>query len=68
MTLVANLKQYAMMRARHEEAYQELRKVIKDMNERQGKLLAMMERKQNLMGEAPEDFREKEILGNQGPG
>ena len=40
-TLVANMKQYATMRARQEE----LRKVIKHTSERQGKLRALMERK-----------------------
>ena len=54
-TLVAHVKQYAMMRARQEEEYQELSKVI--THKRQGKLLAMMERKQNLISEAPEDLR-----------
>ena len=33
-TLVANVKQYGMMRPRQEEEYQELRKVITYMNER----------------------------------
>ena len=55
-TLVATMTQYAMMCARQEEAHQELRNFIKKMNERQGKLLAMMVRKQNLMSQAPKLF------------
>ena len=58
-TLVVNAKQYAMMRAKQEKAYQELQEAINYMNESQRNLLAMMERKQKLMGEAPEDLRGK---------
>ena len=43
-TLVANVKQHAMMRAMKNEEYQELHEVIEYMNEWQGKLLATMER------------------------
>ena len=57
--LVTKMKQFAMMRARQEEECQELRRVIKYMNEMQGKYLAVMERKQNLMSEAQEDLRKK---------
>ena len=67
-TLVANTKQHAVMRAKQAEAYQELHETIKKMNERQGKLLAMMERKQKLMSEAPEDLRGKIFQESQGPG
>ena len=44
MTLVANMKQSTMMRARQEEECQGLHQDVKHMNEAQGKLLAMMER------------------------
>ena len=67
-TLVANTKQYAVMRAKQAEAYQELHEVIKKINGRQGKLLAMMERQQKLMSEAPEDLRGKIFQESQGPG
>ena len=53
-TLVANVKQYAMMRAMQHEEYQELHEAIEYMNERQGKLMSTMERRQMLMGEVPE--------------
>ena len=53
------MKQFTMMRARQEEECQELRKVIKHMNARQAKLLAMMEPKEKLVSEAPEDLRKK---------
>ena len=43
-TLVATMTEYAMMRAKLEEAYQELRKTTKYLNERQEKFLAMMQR------------------------
>ena len=56
-TLVANAKQYAVMRAKQEEVYQELHEAIRVMSERQGKLFAMMERKQKLMSEALEGLR-----------
>ena len=53
-TLVANPKQYAMMRAMQDEEYRELHEVIEYMNERQERLTSTMERKQQLMGEVPE--------------
>ena len=56
---MANAKRCAMMRAKHEEAYQELHEAIKFMNERQGKLLVTMKRTQKLMSEAPEALRGK---------
>ena len=46
-----------MERVLEEEESQQLGKVIKYESERQGKLLAMMEPKKNLMSEAPEDLR-----------
>ena len=52
-TLVTNVKQYEVMRAMQDEEYQELHKIIKYKNERQEKLLAMMER------EALEDLLKK---------
>ena len=58
-TLVVTLKQFAVMRARQEEEYQELRRRSSVRNERQGKLLAMMERQQILMNEALEDLRKR---------
>ena len=67
-TLVANTKQHAVMRAKQAEAYQELNEAITFLNERQGKLLAMMERQQKLMSEAPEDLRGKIFQDNQEPG
>ena len=56
---MANVKPYALMRAMQDEEYEELHGATEHMNERQGKLLAMMERKQKLMSRAPEDFREE---------
>ena len=53
-TLVANVKQYAMMRAMQNEEYQELHQVIEYMNERQEKLMSTMERQQKLMRKVPE--------------
>ena len=53
-TLVANVKQYAMMRAMQNEEYQEPHEVIEYMNERQEKLVSTMERQQKLMGEVLE--------------
>ena len=58
-TLVANVKQYALMLAVQDEEYQELHGAIEYINERQEKLVAMMERKQKLMSRAPKDLREK---------
>ena len=62
-TLVANVRQYAMLREREDEEYHELHEVIEYMNERQEKLLFTMERKQKLVGEVPElrDFICQEI-------
>ena len=57
--LVANAKEYAVMRATQDEEHQELHEAIEYMNERQGKLLAMMERKKKLMSGAPEHLRGK---------
>ena len=48
------------MRAMQDEEYQELHETI-DRNERQGNLLAFLERTQNLMSGAPEDLREKKF-------
>ena len=53
---MANTQQYAMMCARQEEEYQELRKVIKYMNKRQGRLPAMAGRERDLVSETPEDL------------
>ena len=50
------MKLYAVMRAKQEEKCQETHEAIKYMRERQGKLLAMMERKRELMSEAPENL------------
>ena len=61
-TLVVTLKQYAVMRARQEEEYQELRRRSSVRNERHGKLLAMMERQQILLNEALEDLRKRIVL------
>ena len=44
--LVANVKQYAVMRAKHDDEYQELHEAMEYMSERRGKLLAMMEEKE----------------------
>ena len=57
--LVANMKQCTMIRARQEEECKNSVRFPKNMNERHGKLLAKMERKQNLMSKAPEDLRKK---------
>ena len=54
---MADVKQYAVMRAKQDEEYQELHEAIEYMNGRHGKLLAMMELKQKLMSGAPEDLR-----------
>ena len=54
MTLVASEKPCALMRTVQDEEYQELREAIEYANERQGKLLAAMQRKQKLMGEVAE--------------
>ena len=48
-----------MKRAKQDEEYQELHEAIEYMNERQGKLLSMMERKQKLKSAAPEDLWRK---------
>ena len=53
-TLVTNVSRYAVKRAKQDEEYQELHEAIEYMNERQGKLLAMMERKQKLKSAALE--------------
>ena len=45
------------MRARQQEACQELSTVIKYLSARQGKLLAMMGRRRNLMSEAVGELR-----------
>ena len=57
-TLVANMKQYAMMRARQEEAYQELHEVVKLMDDKRRKLLAVVGRGLCLVGGAPGALRE----------
>ena len=62
------MKQYTMMRARQEEERQELRKVVKYMTEKQGKLLAMMARKQFLDERSSRGSPEIDIPGNHGPG
>ena len=51
---MANVKQYAMMRAMQNEEYQELHEVIEYRNERQEKLVSTMECQQKLMGEVLE--------------
>ena len=48
-TLVASAKGHAVMRTKQDEEHQELHEVTEDMNERQRKLLAIMERKRKLM-------------------
>ena len=53
------------MSARQEDECQELSKVTKYMSERQGKLLALMDRKRNLMSDAPEELRKTDIPRNQ---
>ena len=54
-TLLANVNQYAMMRAKQHEEYQELHEVIEYMNERQEeRVMSTMQRKQKLIGEVPE--------------
>ena len=53
----ARWDKFSLVQARQEEEYQELSNVTKHMSERQGKLLAMMERTKNLLREAPEDLR-----------
>ena len=50
---------FSVVSARQEEECQELSKVIKYVSERQEKLLAMVERKRNLISEAPEDLRKQ---------
>ena len=56
-TLVAHVKQYAMIRAMQDEEYHELHEAIECMNEKQEKPMSTMDRKQKLIGEVPE-FRE----------
>ena len=58
-TLVTNVSRYAVKRAKQDEEYQELHEAIEYMNERQGQLLSMMERKQKLMSAAPDGLRGK---------
>ena len=53
------MTEYAMMRAKLEEAYQELRKTIKYLNERQEKFLAMIQRERNLTREPLEALRKR---------
>ena len=55
----ARWDEYSRMRARLEEECQELSKVINDMSEMQGKLLAMMDQRRSLMSEAPEELRKQ---------
>ena len=55
---MANVKQYAMLRAMQDEEYQEVHEVIEYMNEKQEQFTSTMERKQKLMGEVLE-FRER---------
>ena len=52
-------RQYAVMRAKQDEEYQEVHEAIEYMNGRHGKLLAMLERKQKLTSGAREDLRGK---------
>ena len=59
------MKQYAVMRAKQDEEYQELHEAIEYMNERQGMLLALMEGKQKLMSGAPEDLRGNGFAGEE---
>ena len=61
--LVATMKQDTMMRARQEEEFQELRKVIKCMNARQGKFVAMMEQKEKIGERSSRGSSEKDIPG-----
>ena len=49
---MAKMKQYAMLRAMQDEEYQEFHQAIEYMNGRQGKLLAMRERKHILISGA----------------
>ena len=56
---MTDVSQCAVTRAKEDEEYPELYEAIEYMNERQGKLLAMMERKQKLMSAAPEDLWRK---------
>ena len=48
-TLVANVKRYAMMLTKQDDQCQELHEAIKYITERQGKLLAMMKRKREIL-------------------
>ena len=49
-----------MLRAMQDEEHREFHEAIEYMNEREGKLLAAMERKQKLIGEVVE-FRDKKF-------
>ena len=60
-TRVADVKLYAVVRAKQDEEYQELHEAIEYMNGRHGKLLAMMELKAKIDerssgGSSVEDF------------
>ena len=57
-TLVANVGQYAMLRGRQDAEYLELHEIIEYINEKRGRLLVTIERKQKLMSGASETFRE----------
>ena len=54
VTLEANMKQFAMVRALQDEEYREVHEAIEHMNERQEELMFLIERKQKLKGEVPE--------------
>ena len=53
-TLVANVKQYAIMRAIQDEEFQELHEIIEYKNDRQERLLSTLKREQKLMGDVLE--------------
>ena len=58
---MTNVSRCAVKRAKQDELYQELYEAIEYMNERQGKLLSMMERKRKLKSAAPEDLWRKTL-------
>ena len=60
--------EHLVMWARQEDECQELREVTNYISERQEKLLAMMERKESLLSEAPGRLSKADLSGNQGTG
>ena len=67
---VANVRQYAMLRGRRDAEYQLLYETIEYMNEKQGGLLATMERKQKLKVDewSPGLISGEALSGDQGLG